>query len=85
VHVEEVAVARRKVSKGRTPRASSRKRAPAAVPATAAGPGAAVADLDGHSEFELKNEAVETALQTGEHAGLLEDYFGPEQYAELRR
>jgi CHAT domain-containing protein/pimeloyl-ACP methyl ester carboxylesterase len=38
-----------------------------------------------HPEFELRNEAVEQALQTGEHAGLLEDYFGPEGYAELRQ
>jgi pimeloyl-ACP methyl ester carboxylesterase len=42
-------------------------------------------DSEGHSEFELENEAVEAALQTGEHAGLLEDYFGPEHYAELRQ
>ena len=37
------------------------------------------------SEFELTNEHIETALQTGEHAGLLEDYFGPEEYTELRQ
>jgi hypothetical protein len=42
-------------------------------------------DPEGHSEFELKNETMETALQTGEHAGLLEDCFGPENYAELRQ
>lgn len=38
-----------------------------------------------HSEFELTNEHIEAALQTGEHAGLLEDYFGPQEYAELRQ
>ncbi len=42
-------------------------------------------DPEGHSEFELKNETMEAALQTGEHAGLLEDYFGPGNYAELRQ
>lgn len=41
--------------------------------------------VSGHPEFELKNETVEQALQTGEYAGLLEDYFGPEGYAELRQ
>jgi CHAT domain-containing protein len=35
--------------------------------------------------FSLSDEAVERALRTGDHAGLLEDYFGPEQYAELRQ
>ena len=32
----------------------------------------------------LSNEDVERALRTGEDAGLLEDYFGPADYAELR-
>jgi len=45
----------------------------------------AVAPPDAHSEFELTNEHIEAALQTGEHAGLLEDYFGPQEYAELRQ
>ena len=40
---------------------------------------------DAQSEFELTNEHIEAALQTGEHAGLLEDYFGPQEYAELRQ
>jgi pimeloyl-ACP methyl ester carboxylesterase len=35
--------------------------------------------------IELKDEFVEQALASGEHAGLLEDYFGPAQYAELKR
>jgi hypothetical protein len=42
-------------------------------------------DADAHSGFELNNAEIETALQTGEHAGLLEDYFGPEAYLELTR
>jgi pimeloyl-ACP methyl ester carboxylesterase len=32
----------------------------------------------------LSNEDLERALRTGEDAGLLEDYFGPADYAELR-
>ena len=38
-----------------------------------------------NSEWQLKDEEVETALQTGEHAGLLEDYFGREEYEELQQ
>lgn len=38
-----------------------------------------------HSEFELSNEHVEASLRTGEHSGLLEDYFGPAEYAQLRQ
>ena len=38
-----------------------------------------------HEPIELKDSEVESALHTGEHAGLLEDYFGAAQYAELRR
>ena len=37
------------------------------------------------SPFALQDRAVESALLTGEHSGLLEDYFGPARYAELRR
>lgn len=36
------------------------------------------------SAYTLRDEQVEQALQTGQHAGLLEDYFGEEQYRELR-
>jgi len=36
-----------------------------------------------HSEFDLDDRSIEQALKTGEYAGLLEDYFGPENYAEL--
>ena len=43
------------------------------------------AGRESHPEFELRDEVVERALRTGEHPGLLEDYFGPEKYAELRQ
>jgi CHAT domain-containing protein/pimeloyl-ACP methyl ester carboxylesterase len=36
-----------------------------------------------HEPIELKDTLVEQALASGEHAGLLEDYFGPAQHAEL--
>jgi CHAT domain-containing protein len=54
----------------------------AAEPAAAAAAGEVP---EPHNEFELDDEAVEIALQTGEHAGLLEDYFGADHYAELRQ
>ena len=34
--------------------------------------------------MDFRDDVVERALRTGEHQGLLEDYFGPENYAELR-
>ncbi|CAN5629589.1 hypothetical protein BH23GEM10_BH23GEM10_00010 [soil metagenome] len=40
---------------------------------------------DASTAFQLEDAEVERALQTGAYAGLLEDYFGPEQYAELRQ
>ena len=36
-------------------------------------------------EFALRDDAVERALRTGEQQGLLEDYFGSDNYAELRQ
>ncbi len=36
-------------------------------------------------EYELADEAVERSLLSGDNAGLLEDYFGPESYEELRQ
>src|ERR1700754_385800 len=33
----------------------------------------------------IKDNVVEDALRSGEHSGVLEDYFGPAQYAELKR
>ncbi|MCY1032051.1 alpha/beta fold hydrolase [Corallococcus sp. BB11-1] len=44
-----------------------------------------VPDAARKSGFDLRDEDVEEALVTGAHQGLLEDYFGPEQYAELTR
>src|SRR4051812_49050290 len=43
--------------------------------------------IDGTTKepVEMKDNAVEAALASGEHSGLLEDYFGTFQYAELRR
>ena len=35
--------------------------------------------------IDVKDSEVEAALRSGEHSGLLEDYFGPAQYAELKR
>jgi CHAT domain-containing protein len=55
---------------------------PAVAEAAAA---ADVAGPDAPSAFDLADDEVEVALQTGAHAGLLEDYFGPAQYAELRQ
>lgn len=45
----------------------------------------AAAPRNAHSEFELRNDHIESSLQTGDDAGLLEDYFGPEEYVELRQ
>ena len=36
------------------------------------------------SGYQLRDDQVEKALLTGEHAGFLEDYFGEEGYHELR-
>ena len=38
-----------------------------------------------NTAFELSDEEVERALQTGAYSGLLEDYFGPELYTDLRQ
>jgi CHAT domain-containing protein len=77
----------------RTPRKSgtrpaTRDAADTPAPTAAAATGTPTAALDGGdapSAFDLADEEVEVALQTGEHAGLLEDYFGAAQYAELRQ
>ncbi|HSJ13007.1 MAG TPA: CHAT domain-containing protein [Longimicrobiales bacterium] len=61
---------KRRTSGTRTKRAPARAAPVPADPATA---------------FELKDDEVERALQTGAYGGLLEDYFGPEAYAELRQ
>ena len=36
------------------------------------------------SAFRLSGEEIERALLTGEHSGVLQDYFGDTGYAELR-
>src|SRR5262244_647279 len=38
-----------------------------------------------YQPVDMKDSEVEAALKSGEHSGLLEDYFGPAQYAELKR
>ncbi|HEY7760642.1 MAG TPA: CHAT domain-containing protein [Burkholderiales bacterium] len=57
--------------------ASRRTRSAAATPAPALPSGAAGA-------FVMDNDEIERALRTGQDAGVLEDYFGPRDYAELR-
>jgi CHAT domain-containing protein/pimeloyl-ACP methyl ester carboxylesterase len=57
-------------------RRTPRKRSAPPAPASSQG---------NNTAFELSDAEVERALQTGAYAGLLEDYFGPEQYAELRQ
>jgi hypothetical protein len=57
-------------------RRTPRKRSAAPAAATSQG---------NNTAFELSDAEVERALQTGAYAGLLEDYFGPEQYAEFRQ
>jgi hypothetical protein len=64
----------RKRTRARKPPSGVRKTAPARAAAANA-----------HSEFELSNEHIEASLRTGEDSGLLEDYFGPEEYAQLRQ
>src|SRR5690606_22655352 len=68
---------------------AAKKRAPArrtvgAAAIAAAELAASEQATGGHSEFELRDDVVETALQTGEYDGLLQDYFGPAEYEELR-
>ena len=45
----------------------------------------AVSASAGGSAFKLNDQGVEAALSSGEHSGMLEDYFGEEAYHELRR
>lgn len=68
------------MAKSPRPRKPRRKR----TAATRRGPGARTAGAHAHSEFELTNEHIESALRTGQDSGLLEDYFGPAEYEELR-
>jgi len=61
------------------PPAGSKKSTP---PEAAAQPVSASA---GNSAFKLNDRVVEKHLTSGEHSGILEDYFGEEAYRELRR
>jgi CHAT domain-containing protein/pimeloyl-ACP methyl ester carboxylesterase len=65
-------------------KAASKKRVRTAVPRVATREELA-ATATWQAAFSLPNETVEADLRTGEDAGLLEDYFGPERYAELRQ
>jgi pimeloyl-ACP methyl ester carboxylesterase len=73
--------------RGGTRKASAKKRGAATRRRTARAAAAKRASrLPAEQEpIALKDEKVEEALQSGEQSGLLEDYFGPGQYAELRR
>lgn len=76
-------MAKKSRSQRRRPRAAARK----ARRGGAATDAAVRRTLETHASaepIELKDGTVETALATGEHSGLLQDYFGPAQYAELR-
>jgi len=39
----------------------------------------------GQTAHSLSDDVVESALATGEFSGILEDYFGPQQYEDLRQ
>jgi hypothetical protein len=73
--------------RARTRKTPARKRTTAArrSPARAAAARRASRLPAEQEPIALKDDKVEEALQSGEHSGLLEDYFGPAQYAELRR
>ena len=60
--------------------ANTRRKTPRKRAATAT-----ASSQSNNTAFELRDEEVERALQTGAYSGLLEDYFGPELYAELRQ
>ncbi len=68
--------ARKRSKKRASKRTASRTRSAAPPPALGG-------KFPERSGFALSDEQVETALVTGEHAGLLEDYLGTENYREL--
>lgn len=72
----------RKSTSGKKSGSSARKSTATKAAAAAA---RAAAARPRESEWQLEDERIESALQTGEHAGLLEDYFGREEYEELRQ
>lgn len=73
-----MAAKRSRTSKKRTRRSASRGRSRKRVVR------AAVPAGDAATGFVMDNDTIERALRTGEEAGVLEDYFGPEDYEELR-
>ena len=68
-------MARNKTARKATPR---RRRGTASASAAGALPSVAA------GAFAMDNDEIERALRTGEEAGVLEDYFGSRDYAELR-
>jgi hypothetical protein len=73
------------MAKSRRPAQKKRTRQAPRARKTTGASGAVPAATDASTAFELKDEEVERALQTGAYSGLLEDYFGPEAYVELRQ
>src|SRR4051794_11070737 len=53
-------------------------------PAAARRRAAAVQPPTQHGAYTLKPDDLERSLLTGENRGLLEDYFGPDAYGQLR-
>ncbi|MCP5107016.1 MAG: hypothetical protein GY950_26765, partial [bacterium] len=68
-------------STARKPKATAG--APKSPPADAAAEPTGVPAAD--SAFKLNDKDVEKYLVSGEHSGVLEDYFGEETYRELRK
>jgi CHAT domain-containing protein/pimeloyl-ACP methyl ester carboxylesterase len=65
---------------------TNRRRSRTRSPRSARKSPSAIAPAPNHNPaFDLRDDEIESALQTGAYAGLLEDYFGPAQYAELRQ
>jgi pimeloyl-ACP methyl ester carboxylesterase len=75
---EKMAKAARKITSAKRPTATSAPRAQKKNRA------AARVIVPESTPFSLPDEDVEALLQSGERNGALEDYFGPEQYEELR-
>lgn len=66
--------------------ATNRRRSRTRTRRTARNSPSAIASSPNHNPaFDLRDSEIESALQTGAYSGLLEDYFGPTQYAELRQ
>ena len=73
-------MAGRKRAARKSARKSTAKSSPAARSAEERGPA-----RGSQSAFALRDHEVEAALETGDFGGILEDYFGEAQYAELRQ